>query len=163
MTKWWGKSDRESGREKKGRTFCLVDIHREDYEVMQRWLQSSPMLHTSIESPSHPSLQTPLATTINLSALPLHVKFSLFFPSPHLFETTGRLARSQLSCEEPHVVTALAQRARTCVFGRIGFPLCRHHLIGAAIGRSGPAVIFQRRVAGKEWRSNCLAAFFIFF
>lgn len=115
---------REGERKKAER--CLVDIHREDYEVMQRWLQSSPMLHTSIESPSHPSLQTPLATTIKLSALPLHVKFSLFFSSPRLLGTTGRLARSQLSCEEPHVVTAPAKRARTCVFGRIGFPLCRH-------------------------------------
>lgn len=70
---------REGERKKAER--CLVDIHREDYEVMQRWLQSSPMLHTSIESPSHPSLQTPLATTIKLSAVPLSVKFSLFFPS----------------------------------------------------------------------------------
>lgn len=154
---------REGERKKAER--CFVDIHREDYEVMQRWLQSSPMLHTSIESPSHPSLQTPLATTIKLSALPLHVKFSLFFPLFSWEQLAAWLAASFRA--RNRTLSRRPRSAHAHVFSGGSVSHCAvtvRHLIGAAIGSSGPAVIFQRRVAGKEWRStDCLAAFFIFF
>lgn len=152
---------REGERRKAER--CLVDTHREDYEVMQRWLQSSPMLHTSIESPS-PSFS--LATTIKPSALPLRVQFSPFFPPFFSWEQLAAWLAASLRARH-RTLSRRPRSAHAHVYGRIGFPLCLHR---APFDRSrdwllgGPAVIFQRRVTGKEWRStDCLAAFFIFF
>lgn len=138
---------------------CSADIHREYYEVMQQWLHGSAVL------PSHEYwfslsilLANSLAATVSLS---LCVQLSL---------SSSSVGTNWLSGLQPAFVrgTTRCHDALTHMcFCEDRFPPCAvavRHLIGAAIGRSGPAVIFRRRVAGKEWCcTDCLAAFFIFF
>lgn len=142
---------REGERKKAER--CLVDTHREHYEVTRRRLRS----HASHEyrvslsillSNTSPLLSRPPSRSrLFLSVLKSPFFFPFSWEQPATWLTASFRARNRTSSRRP-------PSAHAHVFSGGSLSHCAvtaRHLIGAAIGCS---VIFQRRVSGKEWRAT---------